>query len=98
MAAPDVDQLDSPLPAYRGTRTVAVGADAVEVEGHGPFTVRVNSAGVLHFVDATGHSDSRSGLSEGDDIVGPGDGLVYVRRILGSGDGTTVTSVMLGIT
>ena len=92
MGAPNIDNLDSILSGYRGVRTVAIGA--VDVEFDVPVTVRVVTAGNLIYEDALGREHTLNGLAVGADVVGPGDGLVFVRKILGT---STVTSVLIGI-
>ena len=92
MPIPNIDNLDYPLPAYRGKRTVTVAADDITFDP--PVTVQAASTGNLTYVDSAGNEQTESGLSAGDNIVGPGSGLVYVRTIRGS---STVTSVVIGI-
>ena len=92
MPAPNVELLDSVLHAYRGIQTVAVGAQDVVFDA--PVTVRAATTGNLIFEDALGRQHTLNGVAVGDDVVGPGGGLVLVRRILGA---STVSSVLVGI-
>ena len=91
MPAPNINRSDDPWPYYRGKEQVTVGADDIDFAS--PVTVRALVAGDLAYEDALGNSHTDT-LAAGSDVVGPGDGLVGVRRILGA---TTITSVLVGI-
>jgi len=93
MGAPDISKLDSPLIAYRGVKTVTVGSEDITFDR--PVTVRALAAGVIRYVDSLDEENVTGTLAAGGDVVGPGNGLVYVRTIRGA---TTVNSIQIGIT
>ena len=92
MPQPNINHLDSPLPAYRGLQRVTVGSADIVFDY--PVTCRAAAAGNLDVTDSLGSNFDFDGLSAGDDIVGPGDGLLLIRAIRGS---STVTSVIVGL-
>lgn len=92
MGQPNVDRLDSPLPAYRGLETVAVAV--ADITFTPSRIVRVLTAGNLSYEDSLGERHDLTGLTANTDITGPGGGLVLVRKIFGT---STVTSVQTGI-
>ena len=77
---------------YRSVRVVTIGSADITFDS--PVTVRAASAGNLDITDSSGHTSDFDGLSAGDDIVGPGDGLVFVKTIRGT---STVTSAIVGM-
>ena len=91
MGVPDIRKLDSPWPLFRGVRTITVGNDDIDLEP--PGAVRAVTSGNLDIIDSLGVRSDFDSMLVGDDIVGPGSGLVAVSRILGS---STVTSVQIG--
>ena len=93
MPAPDVKNLDSPLPFYRGLETVTIGS--ADIEFGDPRAVQVVTAGNLVFVDEVGNEHTLNGLAAGANVVGPHGAGVYVSVIRGA---STVTSVLTGIT
>lgn len=93
MAAPDITRLDVPLAGYRGQRKYTTGAQDVTFPK--PGFVRALTAGTIRYEDSLGEVDDTGNMTAGDDIVGPVDGPIFVRRILAAG--TTVTRVQLGI-
>ena len=91
MPAPNVALLDSILNGYRGIRTVAVAAEDITFDE--PVTVRAATAGSLVVVDMLGNQHTFNSLTAGQDLVGPGDGLLFVTEIKGA---SSVTSVIVG--
>ena len=93
MAAPDLRQLDTAIGPYRDKRVVAIGSD--DFEQPTGFTCQVATAGDLTYETLHGAAEiTKTGLSAGDTITGPGGIPVVLRKISGS---STVTSVVIGI-
>lgn len=81
----------NPLPAFKGKNVIAIGSADVAIEP--PAAIQVATAGNLTYVTLRGDELTENTLAAGDDIVGPGGGLVLVREIKGT---STVTSVVAG--
>ena len=92
MGAPDSRNRDDWAPAYRGQAQMVV-TPGTPIEFPEPRTVRALTAGVIAYRDSLGGEDVTGALSPGDDIVGPGDGLVLISAILAA---TTVTRIQTG--
>ena len=92
MGAPDIRNRDDWAPAYRGQEEMIV-TPGTPIVFPQPRTVRAFAAGIIVYRDSLGGEGRTSALAAGDDVVGPGDGLVLISEILAA---TTVTRIQTG--
>lgn len=84
--------LTTPPVGYRAAPVVTVGT--VDINFDPPRSVQAATAGDLTYVDSLGDEHTINGMAVGDNVAGPGGGLVLVSIIRGA---STVTSVLTGI-